>query len=125
MMVNSILMMMVKKKMFRKWVRYLSLSLFREKNSFIFFNLDDNEDEDKAAADDLSAVGKLLKNEAINKGKDKFKMNLTHKQDIILEIESSSDDDDLDDSDDPDKESIASIAVNKFSTSNIYFFLCI
>ena len=89
------------------------------------FNLDENEDEDKTAADDLSAVGKLLKTDAISKGKDGFTRKFIYKRLIILEIESSSDDDDLDDSDDPDKESIGAIPVtkfNRFSISNIIFF---
>ncbi len=39
---------------------------------------------------------------------------------IILEMESSSDDDDLEDSDDPDKESIEPINVtNKYSILNL------
>ncbi|CAM2711687.1 unnamed protein product [Rotaria socialis] len=62
-------------------------------------DLDDNDDENgRTAADDLSAVTKLLKSDVVSK-----------------EIESSSDDDDLDDSDDPDKETIVPMAT---STSN-------
>ncbi|CAF4748028.1 unnamed protein product, partial [Rotaria magnacalcarata] len=62
-------------------------------------DLDDNDDENgRTAADDLSAVTKLLKSDVVSK-----------------EMESSSDEDDLDDSDDPDKETILPMAT---STSN-------
>lgn len=37
-----------------------------------------------------------------------------------IEIESSSDDDDLDDSDDPDKETIEQIAVIEINTSSLF-----
>ena len=95
-------------------------SIFCRKNQCQFHShLDENDDENKTAADDLSAVGNLLKTDEL-KGKHSLSHPSLVNTLILIEIESSSDEDELDDSDDPDKETIEAIAVIEINIPSLF-----